>query len=1029
MQQKRDKEQRSIMDKELYRLVELVFIRSRRTLIVFPGIAGLVGWWSGQDASVYINPLMVSALASSYFVWAKIRGSFGTNSSSSKNSSSPSSSSSRLLAEQRQAATGAFVVMSSLIMYQSIFYQGCSACFVPAIFGFVPVATGFLFRSPQAIQYSTMAVIGMLVVIFTVDWSGHCPSEPLAVSASGGIIFVDRFLPLLMLICGNSFLVSVLIQHSQDSLELQAKATMEAAKLAHLRRDILHRVTHELRTPLNGLVGSVELLATSDNLAELGVENMENVLTMQRCLTSILGICDNVMTVATTNTKSSSSYRRKDRQKRRKERKMQHPDIRGPGRQQRRKSNNLFNLKPMMCAIQKHNNNTMDLSTSNDTHTTTSSMDMTFHDFCRLDDKDQEQNNCHEPPFVLASVVDDVTDLFADRVADKGVQLKVQFQGDTTTVVYGQIQTKLRQVLLNLVENSLKFTEQGSITLRVKTTSTPQSRRQLKDSSANDHHHEQRLLTCQFEVQDTGIGFDPAESELLFEPFHQGEQSEGGAVSRRHKGTGLGLAICRELVAQMGGEIMAFGEKGKGARFYFTLHLHTHTQEQQGGHGTSTNMCSSPTANGNTHVTNEPKIRSQAHVLIAAAETELQTSYQSIVQTLAPSGAHLKIVESVQELELFLDDFHGEDTGCSSKPCDVPTTTSAETQNVALVHCGSPGGSSESDFGSSTLARLRRCGWKVIVCGHRGSSACRELAPQSDDMVAVFGVPPPLVRVGDALQKALAEEAEPAVGSERRQKSTPGDNQSPPKPSPSSKTSASLFQDSGIMAAGIHVSPMTELTRERLVPSTAPSTAESSVTTLPFANKPVTTTPKPDTIVLGPRSKVVIVDDTPMNVKVLVRLMQRLTSAEIVSFGDGQSAVDFVKSSSPDDELLFLLGWHMPEVCGLAATKLIRQFGQDGEGPKVKICMLTADIEGLLIEVERSNIAYQGIVHKGHYTKREQFVAPNNCDEDSSGSNSSYDIEDASCDESPIMLDVVASKPATFQSIQAIFKGFQDKIV
>ena len=269
------------------------------------------------------------------------------------------------------------------------------------------------------------------------------------------------------MILGNSALVNVIIRHSQATLLMQAKAALQAEKLADLRRDVLHRVTHELRTPLNGMIGSVELLATSDTLNEL---DMENVITMQRSLKSILTICDDVLTVAKNNT------------------------------QKQRRTNTHE-------AVSGHDH-VPDMDTS-----------------CSHSDTDSEKEEENAPcgqPFALASVIDDVTELFGATVAAKGVELKVDFEGDITATFNGKNsqETKLRQVILNLVGNSLKFTDDGSITIQVRT----------KDIDNNKVH-------CNVEVIDTGLGIDPDEAAMLFEPFHQGEQNRGGAVARRHKGS------------------------------------------------------------------------------------------------------------------------------------------------------------------------------------------------------------------------------------------------------------------------------------------------------------------------------------------------------------------------------------------------------------------------------------------------------------------------------------------------------------
>jgi CheY-like chemotaxis protein len=108
---------------------------------------------------------------------------------------------------------------------------------------------------------------------------------------------------------------------------------------------------------------------------------------------------------------------------------------------------------------------------------------------------------------------------------------------------------RLRQVLLNLVGNAVKFTETGSISIRV--------RRESENASG---------LSLHFEVRDTGIGIPANKCKVIFESFRQAD----GSTTRRYGGTGLGLTICSRLVELMSGTIWVESELGRGSRFQFT---------------------------------------------------------------------------------------------------------------------------------------------------------------------------------------------------------------------------------------------------------------------------------------------------------------------------------------------------------------------------------------------------------------------------------------------------------------------------
>ena len=121
----------------------------------------------------------------------------------------------------------------------------------------------------------------------------------------------------------------------------------------------------------------------------------------------------------------------------------------------------------------------------------------------------------------------------------------------TPTLVMGDV-GRLRQVLLNLLTNAVKFTPAGRVVLAVG-----------PDASRGG---EGRLL---FTVSDTGIGMSAAQQERLFVPFGQGDES----IRRRFGGTGLGLVICRHLVELMGGQIGVASEPGRGTRIWFAVSL------------------------------------------------------------------------------------------------------------------------------------------------------------------------------------------------------------------------------------------------------------------------------------------------------------------------------------------------------------------------------------------------------------------------------------------------------------------------
>ena len=151
----------------------------------------------------------------------------------------------------------------------------------------------------------------------------------------------------------------------------------------------------------------------------------------------------------------------------------------------------------------------------------------------------------------LRSNVDDVGSIMAFQAAAKSLELVVNVRPEVPERVFGDPQ-RIRQCLLNLVGNAIKFTPSGEVVLEVCCVGR-------QDGRALVH----------FEVRDTGIGIPQESLDRLFQPFTQADSS----TTRRFGGTGLGLSIVRKLVEMMGGQVGAHSEPGKGSTFWFTLPL------------------------------------------------------------------------------------------------------------------------------------------------------------------------------------------------------------------------------------------------------------------------------------------------------------------------------------------------------------------------------------------------------------------------------------------------------------------------
>jgi signal transduction histidine kinase/DNA-binding response OmpR family regulator len=151
--------------------------------------------------------------------------------------------------------------------------------------------------------------------------------------------------------------------------------------------------------------------------------------------------------------------------------------------------------------------------------------------------------------FDLHTLLEEVADMFALRAADKRLELICQISPHAPRLLIGD-PGRLRQVLINLIGNAIKFTNSGEVAFGVDVIS---------------ENHDQ--TTLRFEVRDTGIGIPEAQQARLFSPFIQADSS----TTRKFGGTGLGLSIAKRLVELMGGEISLHSEPGRGSTFSFVL--------------------------------------------------------------------------------------------------------------------------------------------------------------------------------------------------------------------------------------------------------------------------------------------------------------------------------------------------------------------------------------------------------------------------------------------------------------------------
>jgi len=188
-------------------------------------------------------------------------------------------------------------------------------------------------------------------------------------------------------------------------------------------------------------------------------------------------------------------------------------------------------------------------------------------------------------PFLLYSCVRDTFDLIRSLATNKGVELSYEIDKSLPSAFIGDV-ARLKQVLLNLLNNAVKFTHEGKVHLAITTSAVLQGSDNFGQTNKNDQlkNEQKTVYQLQFMVADTGIGIPQDKQELLFKSFSQVDAS----VNRKYGGTGLGLAICKQLVELMGGQIwvesrgrvagvpsstwqIPISQPDVGSRFYFNF--------------------------------------------------------------------------------------------------------------------------------------------------------------------------------------------------------------------------------------------------------------------------------------------------------------------------------------------------------------------------------------------------------------------------------------------------------------------------
>ncbi|MGL5061586.1 MAG: response regulator [Microcoleus sp.] len=177
-----------------------------------------------------------------------------------------------------------------------------------------------------------------------------------------------------------------------------------------------------------------------------------------------------------------------------------------------------------------------------------------------------------QAPLNVRNCVEEALDLAASKAAEKQLDLACEIDASVPTYICGDI-TRLRQILINLIGNAVKFTETGEVVVKV----TAQPILDLKNNLESPENTAVSDCEIHFTVRDTGIGIPPDRLNVLFKAFSQVDSS----TTRKYGGTGLGLAISKRLSEMMGGTMWVESEMEKGSQFHFTIKVASVTPPQE----------------------------------------------------------------------------------------------------------------------------------------------------------------------------------------------------------------------------------------------------------------------------------------------------------------------------------------------------------------------------------------------------------------------------------------------------------------
>jgi signal transduction histidine kinase/CheY-like chemotaxis protein len=468
-------------------------------------------------------------------------------------------------------------------------------------------------------------------------------------------------------------------------------------------------------------------------------------------------------------------------------------------------------------------------------------------------------------PVDLEKLLGDTTDVFSHKTAEKNIELNVHLDAALPRRVIGDFQ-RIKQVLVNLVGNAIKFTEKGEILLLV--------RQVTRQTSLGDQ------TVLHFSVRDTGIGIPSDKIGQLFQAFNQADAS----TTRKYGGTGLGLAISKKLVKIMGGEISVISAEGKGSDFFFELPLQVAADDES----------------REEELVWLDVVKGRPVTIHSAHPTTLQILNQSLMQwgmsvTFLREKSVLELENQIEEAGLFILDVSG-----LRQEEAQPLLNAAAVRGAAIV-----------TLMSITNAKLDRDRFAPPP-GSRHLRLSKPIKRRDllRSMSELYRMPRRVVVAAPA-QMMMPQGYAPAATYPQQSMSPPGMWQPQPMEVP---------QHAALPAAQ-SLAP---------APAGSPSTAGSHAAAgghdaqvSGSTNRAIAKAAKAEAnnFACQHPARLLLVEDQPLNQKIAVMLMQRLGYTKIDIANNGAEAVEMSAQGSYD---IVFMDLQMPVMGGIEATRRIR---------------------------------------------------------------------------------------------------------